>query len=148
MAEESADEKKHAPTERRLAQAAERGDVGRSQELPKAAAIAACTLLGLGAAAGLGIRLLNLFAAALAQAGTAPLASASGWANASFATLFPLLALLAAIALAGSLVSGGWVFAVGQLMPDFSKLLPQSGLGQIFSGHGFSEHGKSILKFL
>ncbi len=148
MAEESADEKKHAPTERRLAQAAERGDVGRSQELPKAAAIAAFTLLGLGTAAELGLRLLNLFAAALAQAGTAPLASASSWANASFAALFPLLAFLAAIALAGSLASGGWVFAVGQLMPNFSKLMPQSGLGQIFSGHGFSEHGKSILKFL
>lgn len=148
MAEESAGEKTHAPTERRLAQAAERGDVRRSQELPKAAAIAVFTLFGLGGAAGLGLRLLSLFAAALAQAGTAPLAAASGWANASFTVLFPLLALLAAVALAASIVSGGWVFALPLLMPDFSKLMPQSGLGQIFSSHGLSEHGKSILKFL
>ncbi|MDE2238974.1 MAG: flagellar biosynthesis protein FlhB [Rhodospirillales bacterium] len=148
MAEESAGEKKHAPTERRLRQAAERGDVRRSQELPKAAAIALFTLLGLGAAAGLGLRLLNLFAAALDQAGTAPLSAASFWAQGMFAGLFPLLALLAAIALAGSIVSGGWVFAANLLLPDFSKLMPQSGLGQIFSGHGFSEHGKSILKIL
>ncbi|WP_298222540.1 flagellar biosynthesis protein FlhB [Acidocella sp.] len=148
MAEEGAGEKKHAPTERRLRQAAERGDVGRSQELPKAAAIAIFTLLGLTAAAGLGARLLDLFAAALDQAGTAPLSAASDWATSAAVALFPLLALLAAIALAGSIASGGWVFATNLLMPDFSKLMPQAGLGQIFSGHGFSEHGKSILKFL
>lgn len=148
MAEESAGEKKHAPTERRLAQAAERGDVRRSQELPKAAAIGVFVLLGLDGAAGLGARLLTLFAASLNQAGTAPLAAAMGSANNVFTLLFPLLAFLAAIALAASIVSGGWVFATNLLLPDFSKLMPQAGLGQIFSGHGFSEHGKSILKFL
>lgn len=148
MAEDSAGEKKHAPTERRLAQAAERGDVRRSQELPKAAAIAFIVLLTLGAAAGLGARMLNLFAICLAQAGSAPLSAASGWSASVFAALFPLLALVAAIAFAASIISGGWVFALQLLQPDFSKLMPQTGLGQIFSGHGFTEHGKSILKFL
>ncbi len=137
MAEDGAGEKRHAPTERRLRQAAERGDVRRSQELPKAAAIAAVTLLALGAAAGLGSRLLALFAACLDQAGTAPLSAASGLAGCVFTALFPLLALIAAIGFAGSIVSGGWVFALRLLQPDFSKLMPQSGLGQIVSGHGF-----------
>ena len=148
MAEEGAGEKRHAPTERRLAQAAERGDVRRSQELPKAAAITAVTLLALGGAAGLGSRLLALFAASLDQAGTAPLSAASNLAGCVFTVLFPLLALIAAIAFAGSIISGGWVFALRLLQPDVSKLMPQSGLGQIVSGHGFAEHGKSILKFL
>ncbi|MGE4481091.1 EscU/YscU/HrcU family type III secretion system export apparatus switch protein [Acidocella sp.] len=148
MAEENAGEKKHAPTERRLRQAAERGDIRRSQELPKAAAIAIFTLLALGMAAGVGSRLLGLFAACLDQAGTAPVAAASNWAGAVFWALFPLLAFIACVAILGSVVSGGWVFALRSLQPDFSKLMPQSGLGQIFSGSGFAEHGKSILKFL
>ena len=148
MAEDGPGEKKHAPTERRLAQAAERGDVRRSQELPKAAVITLVTLLALGAAAGLGARLLNLFASCLDQAGTAPLSAATLWAGAAFNALFPLLAFVAAIAFAGSVISGGWVFALRLLQPDFSKLMPQSGLGQIFSGHGFTEHAKSILKFV
>ncbi len=148
MAEEDAGEKKHAPTERRLAQAAERGDINRSQELPKAAAITAVTLLSLGAAAGLGARLLNLFATCLDQAGTVPLSAASGWTGSVFTALFPLLGLIAAIGFAGSIISGGWVFALQLLQPDFSKLMPQSGLGQVFSGHGFTEHGKSILKIV
>lgn len=148
MAEDDSGEKKHAPTERRLRQAAERGDVRRSQELPKAAAIAVFTVLVLAGAAGLGIKLQGVFAACLANAGTAPLSAAKGWAGAVGGALFPLLAFIAAVGFAGSIVSGGWVFAVNLLMPDFSKLMPQQGLGQIFSSHGLTEHGKSILKLL
>lgn len=148
MAETDGAEKRHAPTERRLKQAAERGDVRRSQELPKAAAIALFTLLALGAAAGLGEKALGLFALALGQAGTAPLSAASLWAQAACTALFPLLGFIALVALAASFASGGFVFALPLLLPDFSKLSPHSGLGQIFSPPGLTEHGKSILKIL
>ncbi len=145
---EGAGEKKHAPTERRLREAAARGDVRRSQDLPKAAAIILFMIMALAMAAALGVKLMALLAACLGAAGTAPAAVAAGWTGNFFALVFPVLGLLAAVALAGSLVSGGWVFALSLLQPDFSKLMPQSGLGQIFSGGGFSEHGKSLLKIL
>lgn len=146
--DENSGEKKHAPTEKRLRQAAERGDIQRSQELPKAAAITLLTVLALYAATRLGEKLLGLFAVCLSQAGRAPVSQALDWSNHIFLALFPLLALLAIIGIFASLASGGWVFAVNLLQIDLSKLMPHSGLKQIFSGHGFSEHGKSILKFV
>ena len=144
---ESTGDKKHAPTERRLREAAERGDVGRSSELPKAAAIVALTLFTLGAAAGIGRHMLDVFAAMLANAGAVPPQAAMGWARQLIALLLPLLALAAFISLAASLATGGFIFSLGLLKPDFSKIMPQSGLGQIFSRSGFAETGKSLLKF-
>lgn len=148
MAEGESGEKKHAPTERRLRQAAEKGDIQRSQELPKAAAIALITVLALYAAAGLGEKLLALLSVSLSQAGTAKLTQGVAWSNSVFSTLFPLLALIAMVGLVASFVSGGWVFALNLLQIDLSKLMPQSGLKQVFSKHGLTEHAKSILKFV
>jgi flagellar biosynthetic protein FlhB len=147
MAEESSGDKRHAPTQRRLAQAAERGDVRRSADLPKAAGVAVITLLTLGAAAGLGAQLQADLATWLASAGTAAPAAAARWSGTMFTAIFPLLALIAAVALAASLISGGWVFALNLLKFDAGKLLPQAGLGQIFSAAGWLETGKSVLKF-
>ena len=123
MADSSGD-KKHAPTERRLHEAAQRGDVGRSGELPKAAAVVLTTLFALSAAAGIGTRLLGYFATMLANAGTAPVASGMGWGMAVIAALWPLLALVAAISTGATLLTGGFVFSLSLLRLDFSKLMP------------------------
>jgi flagellar biosynthetic protein FlhB len=146
MAED--DTKKHAPTERRLRQAAEKGDVRRSTDLPKAAAISVATMLALGAAAGLGAHLADDVAVWLAQAGTAPVSAAAGWTLSGAELFFPLLALIAAVGLAFSLMSGGWVFALALLKIDFSKLMPSAGLGQAFSLHGLTDTAKAVLKFV
>ena len=69
MAEGAGEEKRHGPSERRLNQAAERGDVGRSTDLPKAAVVVIVTTLALGAAAGIGVRLQDDCAAWLGAAG-------------------------------------------------------------------------------
>lgn len=61
--------------------------------------------------------------------------------------LLPLLALVAAVSLAASLLTGGFVFSLSLLKLDLSKIMPQHGLGQIFSKRGFTETGKSALKF-
>lgn len=147
MAEDSGD-KRHAPTERRLAQAAERGDVHRSADLPKAAGVVVVTLLTLGAAAGIGAHLQGDCAVWLASAGTSSPAAAVGWSGEMFGAIFPLLALIAAIALVTSMASGGWVFALQLLKFDASKLMPQTGLSQIISKSSFIETGKSIVKFV
>jgi flagellar biosynthesis protein FlhB len=70
-------DKKHAPSDRRLRQAAERGDVARSTDLPKAAAIVLVTTIGLNAAAIVGDRFDSICATALALAGTGRIALAA-----------------------------------------------------------------------
>jgi flagellar biosynthetic protein FlhB len=144
---DSAGDKKHAPTERRLREAAGRGDVGRSHELPKAAVVVVVTLLTLGTAAGIGEHLLGQFAAMLAGAGSATPAAAAEWGVAVMLALAPLVALIAAVAVASSLATGGLVFSLSLLKLDFSKIMPQTGLGQLFSRQGLTETGKSLLKF-
>ena len=148
MAEDSGEDKRHAPTERRLAQAAERGDIRRSADLPKAAVVVIVTLLMLGAAAGMAARLQDDCAVWLADAGTSSPTAAMGWSAAMFGAIFPLLALIAAIALAASFFSGGWVFALQLLKPDLSRLAPKAGLEQLISKSAFAETAKSLLKFI
>jgi len=147
MAEGSGD-KRHAPTERRLRQAAEKGEVRRSADLPKAAAIVLAVTIALNAAAAVGARLDNLFAVCLATAGAGTAGLAAGWTQAVAHELAPLLVLIASLSVASSLLSGGWVFALQALAPDLSKLMPSHGLGQVFSTAGFAETLKSVLKFL
>jgi flagellar biosynthetic protein FlhB len=147
MAEDGQD-KRHAPTERRLRQAAERGDVRRSTDLPKAAAIILAVTLALNAAALLGDSMQSQLAASLAEAGGGSAARAGTWVTASYAELAPLLTLIAVLSTLAAMASGGWVFVLDKLLPDFSKMLPQEGLGQIFSASGYTETLKSILKFI
>jgi len=148
MAEGSGEEKRHAPTERRLRLAAEKGDIRRSTDLPKAAVVVLATCLALSAAAGLGAHLMDDCAAWLSSAGTAAVPAAAGWAGAIIGLFGPLLLLTAVISIAASLLSGGWVFSLPQLTPDFAKLLPTHGLGQLVSKTGLTETAKALLKFL
>lgn len=148
MAEGAGDDKRHAPTEKRLRQAAEQGNVHRSADLPKAAVVVIVTTLALSAAAGIGLRLEDYCAAWLSQVGTAPIAAAKGWSQTMIFEIGPLLGLIAVLAVASSFASGGWVFALGSLKPDLSKLMPAHGLGQLFSKSGMAETGKAVLKFI
>jgi flagellar biosynthetic protein FlhB len=145
---ESSQDKRHAPTERRLRQAAEKGDIRRSADLPKAAAIVLAVTIALNAASLAGAQIQALLAACLSEAGTIAPARATAWANTAVTELAPLLALIAMLSTIAALASGGWVFALQKLLPDISKFLPTQGLGQIFSTPGYTETLKSILKFV
>ncbi len=146
MAEGSSEEKRHAPTERRLRQAAEKGNVKRSQDFPKAAVTTAMILAAMTAAGGLGGQLAYDSATWLTLAGTSPLPAADGWLHAMVGVIGPVVIFLAAISLFASFFSGGWVFSLDLLLPDFSKLMPTQGMGQVFSMNGLVETGKSLLK--
>lgn len=148
MAEGSSGEKKHAPTERRLHQAAERGDVHRSPELPRVAVIATTIVIALYAAVKLGDRFFEIFVAGLSRAGTANVSMSRHLMGMDFYLFFPLLILIALVSFISAVVSGRWIFAVNLLLPDFSKIMPHSGLKNIFSAEGLVEHIKSILKFV
>lgn len=148
MAEGDGQDKRHAPTERRLRQAAERGDVRRSADLPKAAVIVAITTMALGASAGIGAHLEDFLAAWLGTAGTASPQAAAGWVNTLIVEIGPLLMLVAALSLAASFLTGGFVFSLNLLKPDLSKLMPAHGLGQLISKSGMAETAKALLKFV
>jgi flagellar biosynthetic protein FlhB len=148
MAEGDGQDKKHAPSERRLRQAAERGDVARSTDLPKAAAIVLVITIGLNAAASAGERFEVICAAALAFAGTGELSLAAVSSQRFVGAVAPLLLLIGALSVLVSILFGGWTFSTTALMPDLSKLSPSHGLGQLFSVSGMTDTLKSIAKFL
>jgi flagellar biosynthetic protein FlhB len=141
-------DKKHAPSERRLRQAAERGDVARSTDLPKAAAIVLVIAIGLNATVSLGAHFQTICTAALALAGTGQISLAVVSAQGIAIETAPLLLLIGTLSALVSIVFGGWTFSATALMPDFSKLSPSHGLGQVFSVSGITDTLKALVKFL
>jgi flagellar biosynthetic protein FlhB len=71
---------------------------------------------------------------------------AGGLALGAFAVLVPVLALLAAVALAAPLALGGWLFTTKPLEADFSRLSPGRWARQLWSLHGLTELAKSLAK--
>ncbi|HEY8606448.1 MAG TPA: flagellar biosynthesis protein FlhB [Noviherbaspirillum sp.] len=154
MAEDSDLEKTEPASPRRLEQAREEGDVPRSREL------ATCTVL---LAAGLGlwvtgehlVRRLNHmlvdglafsreqafdFSLLLVKLGTA-------MADVLLA-LAPLAGILLLVAVGSPLLIGGWLFSSKALAPNFARLNPLSGIGNMFSTRALVELVKAIGKTL
>lgn len=154
VAQDSDLEKTEQPSQRRLDQAREDGQVARSRELS--------TFLGLLAGGG-GIWLMaaplyqsmiHLMQQALnfdqqvAQEPNLMLARFSGLSLATLSVWFPLFGVLLLTALFSPLLLNGWMFSLKPLQPDFSKLDPMAGLARMFSSHGWIELLKSIAKAL
>ncbi|QAU34328.1 flagellar biosynthesis protein FlhB [Janthinobacterium sp. 17J80-10] len=154
MADDSDLERTEPASPRRLEQAREEGDVPRSREL------ATCTVL---MAAGVGLWALGdhmmrplrrLLVAGLsferAQAFDpelllAALAAKLGDVLLAFA---PLAGLLILVALGSPLLIGGWLFSTKSLQPNFAKLNPMTGIGNMFSANSAVELLKAIAKTL
>ncbi|GAB0114452.1 EscU/YscU/HrcU family type III secretion system export apparatus switch protein [Acidisoma sp. C75] len=146
MAEGDSGERKHAPTERRLRQAAEQGNLARSLDLQRAAAMVMAILVGLKLALMIGETLQAALVQALAGAGSGKLNLAGLLATDLMRHLLPLMLMIAAISLLAGLAVGGWVLSLAALVPQLGKLVSLAGLGEIFSASGYSEIGKSLLK--
>ncbi|MDH5256683.1 MAG: flagellar biosynthesis protein FlhB [Gammaproteobacteria bacterium] len=73
----------------------------------------------------------------------------SFWATVleSLQMLTPFFILLVFVAIASSLVIGGWNFAMGAITPKPSKMNPISGLKRILGPKGLVELGKALGKF-
>jgi flagellar biosynthetic protein FlhB len=153
MAEEDSDlEKTESPSQRRLDQAREEGQVARSREL------STFTVLMAG---GAGIWLMgSVLAHQLISLIREGLTLDTGLAfhtdqllprlhELSEATLFaflPLLGLLLAVALFSPLLLNGWLFSFKPLQPNFDKLNPLNGIGRMFSINSLMELVKAIAK--
>lgn len=155
MAEsENGAEKSFDPTEKRIREARERGEVARSRELGSAAVTigTGVVLLYVGGdvASHLTAILRDSFRfdrAVLDDPGT--MLPAFGRAViAALMAIAPVLMASATAALLAPLALGGWLFSPQAMVPNFGRLDPLAGLGRIFGTRGLVELGKSLLKLL
>ena len=152
MAEESDLEKTEPASPRRLEQAREEGDVPRSREL------ATCTLL-LGACGafwftgGHMIKQLNAMLAAglsfdrdMAFDMNLLIARSSVHLVDLFIAFAPAALILMVVALASPMLIGGWLFSTKALQPNFGRMNPIKGIGNMFSVRALVELLKAIGK--
>jgi flagellar biosynthetic protein FlhB len=153
MAEsEMGGERTEEPSQRRLQEARERGQIPRSRELTNFATMiggsAALVAIGGTVAAHLSQlmrRSLSIDAKSLRT--TDSMTASLGDAGISAVTaILPVFGTLVCMVLLASVVLGGWNFSTKALTPDFSRLSPLSGIKRLFGFHGLSELVKALLK--
>jgi flagellar biosynthetic protein FlhB len=153
MAEsEQGGEKTEDPSQRRLEQARERGQLPRSRELTNFATMigGSATLVAIGGT--LIGRLSNIMRTSLtinpqSLADPQSMTAAFGGAILSaLAALLPIFATLVCLVLLAAVVLGGWNFSPAAMTPNFSRMSPLAGLTRLFGLHGVTELGKALLK--
>ena len=152
MAEDSDLEKTEQPSQRRLDQAREEGQVARSRELSTFTVLmaggAGLWLMGSSLSENL-IKLIRDGLTLNSDLIFKPEMLMPHLHNLSLEvlmTFLPFLLLLLAVATFSPLLLNGWLFTFKPLMPDFSKLNPAAGIGRMFSVHSLVELGKAIAK--
>jgi flagellar biosynthetic protein FlhB len=140
------------PTQRRLDEAHEHGDVVRSAELQTFVLLLGATLaiavLGSSVAKGLA-ETLRLFLAAPDSIGTDPgslLALMRALLGQVALILAPLYAVMMLSALAGNLIQHRPVFTFDRIKPDLAKLSLTAGLKRMFGIDGWTNLVKGLLK--
>jgi flagellar biosynthesis protein FlhB len=155
MAEsEMGGERTEEPSQRRLQEARERGQIPRSRELTNFATMiggsAALVAIGGSLTARLSQMMrqgLSIDASTLRN--TDSMAASLGDAGVSAVlVLMPVFGALVALVLLASVLLGGWNFSPRALTPDFSRLSPMAGLQRLFGLRGLTELGKALLKCL
>jgi flagellar biosynthetic protein FlhB len=153
MAEsESGADRSEAPSQKRVQEAREHGQLPRSRELSNFATMigGSATLIAIGGTLGttlaevmrhgLSISPDKLFQADVLQ-------SALGEAiKSALVAVLPVFGVLAALVILAALALGGWNFSTDALVPDFSRMSPLSGIKRLFGLHGATELGKALLK--
>jgi flagellar biosynthetic protein FlhB len=156
MAQEAEDgqEKTEEPSEKRLQDAVEKGQVARSRELANAAVFGMCTLVLMTQGAAMASAAARWMRQALSF-GPAQLDNVHGLPTRFGELLLELLLVaspvLAACLLAGffaPVVMGGIHFSASSLMPNPGKLNPLAGLRRIYSTDGLAELVRSVLRVL
>jgi flagellar biosynthetic protein FlhB len=154
MAEDSDLERTEPASPRRLEKAREEGDVPRSREL------ATCTILMAGCMGfwflgnGLVQRLHHMMVSGLgfdrAQAfdSDALLAHIAAYLSDVLLGFAPLAIFLVIVALASPMLIGGWMFSAKALQPNFARMNPMSGIGNLISKHAMVELVKAVAKAL
>lgn len=155
MAEETDDSQKtEEPTQRKLEQAREKGQLVSSKELATWAMLLAGALAVMTIIPNLAGSLKTALMPYISRPHDMP-----ADANALGALLLGLLGKLAlamalfalvmvATALFSHLVQHGWVVSVEPIKPKFNKISPFAGLKRLFSGKSLLEFGKGLFKIV
>ncbi|WJR76190.1 flagellar biosynthesis protein FlhB [Bradyrhizobium sp. NP1] len=153
MADESdTSDKTEDPTQKRLDEALERGDVVKSQELNTWFIIAGATLVLSTFSGSIGggilVPMRNLIANSwmIRSDGPGLLALAQSLEYAVIAAIGVPLLLLALAAIAGNMVQHRLVWSGEALKPKFSKISPASGAKRIFGKQAAANFAKGIFK--
>lgn len=153
MAEEEGSERTEEPTQRKLEQALEKGQVPRSRELT-GVVLLLTGIIALFATSGFFIealiRIFELCFRVDRDLLMDPYAQAHLLIESFYdigLVLLPMLAALMITTIGSTFVNGGWNYSTEALMPKLSKINPVSGLKRMFSAQSLVELVKAILKF-
>ncbi len=153
MAESSSAEQTEDPTERKLRNAREEGQVARSVELP-AAAVTIGAILTLFFMGGYWIKqMAEIFASGFKfdrKTLDNPDLMVTAFAHQigeAFLLIVPVLLVTAVLAILSSGATGGYLFSLKSTLPKFSKLSLLSGFKRMFGANAAIELLKAILKF-
>jgi flagellar biosynthetic protein FlhB len=149
---EQGGERTEEPSQRRLQEARERGQVPRSRELTNFATMigGSATLMAIGGAlttklAVMMRRGLSIDPQSLSDPDSM-LKSLGEACLSSLTALLPVFGTLIGLVLLASVVLGGWNFSAQAMAPDFTRLSPLSGFKRLFGLRGAAELGKALLK--
>jgi flagellar biosynthetic protein FlhB len=155
MADEAdSDDKQLDPTQKRLDEALERGDVVKSQEINTWFVIAGGTLVmstfGGSIGSGIMVPMRNLIANSwmIRTDGPGLLALARSLEYATIAAIGLPMALLAIAAIAANMVQHRLVWSGEPLKPSLSKISPMSGAKRIFGKQAAANFGKGLFKII
>ena len=153
MSENSSAEKTEDPTERKLRNARDEGQVARSVELP-AAAVTIGAILTLFFMGGYWIKqMAEIFASGFKfdrKTLDNPDLMVTAFAHQigeAFLLIVPVLLVTAIMAILSSGATGGYLFSLKSTLPKFSKLSLLSGFKRMFGANAAVELLKAILKF-
>ncbi|MDT7836538.1 flagellar biosynthesis protein FlhB [Aquabacterium sp. OR-4] len=138
-------------SERKIRKAREDGQVARSRDLAHLLTVGGGGALLVALMPALGERLSAIlrvglsFDARLLSRDGALIERLAELSVTWLLVLLPLGAVATALALGAGVASGGWNFTFKPLSPNFGKLNPISGLGQIVSGRRLGDLGKACL---
>ena len=154
MAEEAEQggERTEEPSQRRLQQAREHGNVPRSRELTNFATMIGGSVLLIAtgpALAGRMTQLMRYFLAIDASRLADPHTMISALGEAAvigLGALLPIFGALIVLVLLASVALGGWNFSPAALAPDFTRMSPLAGIKRLLGLRGATELGKALLK--
>ena len=154
MSDDSDQEKTEQPTEKKLRESREKGEVPRSRDLSGAIVVLAgvAALMNSGESAFLHAR--RIFALGLGYSREALFSDAlpGRTLHAAMSEALSLFAPVAVATMLATLVAplllGGMNFSAQALQPKFERLDPIKGLGRIFAMRGLVELGKALLKLI
>ena len=152
MAEDSDLEKTEQPSQRKLDQAKEKGQVARSRELSTFSVL----LVGGGTLWFMGASLTHHMVTMLHDGLTISrdlvfkpeliIPRLYDLSLDMLITFAPVLLMLLLAAFFSPLLLNGWLFSTDSLMPKFSRMNPISGIGRMFSAQSLVELTKAIAK--